>query len=139
MAESWVDRTAAAFVACTLPVGEWTHHAHLRVGLWHLLRHPPAEALDLLRERIRRYNASIGIPNTEKSGYHETITAFYVRLIQGFLAEADRTAPPDELARELVWRYGDRELPAQYWTNERLMSPAARAAWVEPDVQPLDF
>jgi hypothetical protein len=31
----------------------------------------------------------------------------------------------------------DKELPLQYYSRERLFSDEARAAWVEPDRQPL--
>ena len=78
---------------------EWTHHAHLRVGLWHLLHYPPGEALDRLRDGIRLYNLATGGANTDTSGYHESITRFYVWVIARFLATADRTRPPDALAK----------------------------------------
>jgi hypothetical protein len=52
------DQLAAAFCERTLPKGQWTHEAHLRVGLWHVLRHPADRALDLLRERISAYNVA---------------------------------------------------------------------------------
>lgn len=55
-AGSRVDALAAAFCSRTLPKAEWTHHAHLRVGLWHVLRYSPEEALDRLRAGIRTLN-----------------------------------------------------------------------------------
>ena len=55
---SLTERTVQAFCACTLPKAEWTHWAHLRVGLWHLLRYDPEETLGLLRTRIRALNES---------------------------------------------------------------------------------
>src|SRR5450432_3825523 len=58
------DRLVQQFIARTLPKTEWTHHAHLRVGLWHALRHPDDVALNLLRERIRAYNEATGVANT---------------------------------------------------------------------------
>jgi hypothetical protein len=137
MIPSQTDELAAAFCHCSLPKAEWTHEAHLRVGLWHLLRHAPEEALAQLRAGIRRYNVACGVANTESSGYHESITRFYLWLIARYAAAADRTRSIDELADELVRDYGDRELPLQYWSRERLMSPEARLGWVEPDLRPL--
>jgi hypothetical protein len=121
-----------------LPKAEWTHEAHLRVGLWHLLRHSPDVALDLLRERISRYNVACGVANTDSSGYHESITRFYVWLIARFVENADRNRPIDELADELVRDHGDRELPLRHWSKERLMSAEARRGWMQPDLRPLD-
>ncbi len=43
-----IERIAMRFADCTLPCAEWTHEAHLTVGLWYLRDHPTAEALDLV-------------------------------------------------------------------------------------------
>ncbi len=134
---SYTDEISLAFCNCSLPKAEWTHHAHLRVGLWHLLRYPPDEAIDRLRDRIRRYNVACDIANTEESGYHESITRFYVWAITRFLASKDRTRPADELADELIQVYGDSGLPFRHWSKDRLLSAESRHEWVEPDLEPL--
>ena len=69
------DAVAARFAALTLPKHEWTHAAHLTVGVWHVDRYGAADALTRLRAGIRRLNESHGNVNTPASGYHETITA----------------------------------------------------------------
>jgi hypothetical protein len=132
------EELVQAFVACTLPKKEWTHQAHLRVGLWHLLRHHAEEALALLRVRIQRYNAACGVANTDHSGYHETITAFYVWVIGQFLRSADRSRGIDQLAEELIRQCGEKTLPLRYYSRERLFSVLARRHWVEPDLAPLE-
>src|SRR5205085_11750023 len=105
---------------------------------WHLLRHSPEESLELLRIRIRALNESHGVANNETGGYHESITRFYVWQIGVWLDACDRTRPVDELADELIHRYGDKALPLRYWTKDRLMSREARFGWVEPDLEPLE-
>ena len=132
-----IDILARAFTARTLPKAEWTHHAHLRVGLWHVLRYPDGVALDLLRLRIRSYNESTGVLNTSSGGYHETITRFYVAVIRSFLDSVDAQRPTDELAQDLIARFGDKDLPFRYYTRERLLSVEARLGWLPPDVEPL--
>ncbi|HXC51292.1 MAG TPA: hypothetical protein VN634_10445 [Candidatus Limnocylindrales bacterium] len=132
-----IDTLAAAFIDLTLPKKEWTHLAHLRVGLWHLLHHSPEEALSLLRVRIRTLNESHGVENSETGGYHESITRFYVWQIGEFLEAAGRERPIDELAAELIAEHGDKNLPLRYWSKDRLMSRDARVGWVEPDLEPL--
>lgn len=134
---STIDRLAAAFIACTLPKAEWTHEAHLRVGLWHRLQMPAETALEVLRGRISRYNVSQGGVNTDADGYHETITRLYVVLIDRFVRATDATRAPDELADELVLELGHRDVPFRHYTRERLFSVAARRAWVAPDLEPL--
>jgi hypothetical protein len=72
-----------AFKRCVVPAKEWTHAAHLVVGLWHVHRHGAADALVRLRTGIRRLNESHGGVNSTTNGYHETITAAYVQLLAG--------------------------------------------------------
>lgn len=131
------DRLAHEFIARTLPKIEWTHHAHLRVGLWHALRYPDDATLNLLRERIRAYNESTGVLNTSGAGYHETITRFYVGVIRHFVDSIDPQRPVDELAQELIARWGNRDLPLRHYTRERLYCVEARLRWAEPDLEPV--
>jgi len=131
------ERIAREFIARTLPKTELTHHAHLRVGLWHALHYPDEVALDLLRERIRSYNESTGGVNTSSAGYHETITRCYVVVIRAFLNSVDPQRPVDVLAEELISRCGDKDLPLRHYTRERLFSAEARMNWSAPDLEPL--
>ena len=124
-------------IARTLPKAEWTHHAHLRAGLWHALHYPDDVALDLLRERIRAYNDATGVANTASSGYHETITRFNLHVIRMYLRSVDSQRAIDELAQELIARYGDRDLQLRHYTRQRLFSPEARFSWLEPDLEAL--
>jgi hypothetical protein len=125
---------AAAFRACTLPKEAWTHHAHLRVGAWHVHHHGPDAALEMLRAGIRRLNDHHGTINSATSGYHETITVAYVRLIAEFLATFPAEVPIETRAERLVsGPLGERSVLFDYWSREVLMSPRARAEWVPPD------
>lgn len=131
------ERIARALVDRTLPKSEWTHHAHLRAGLWHVKEHGAIKALELLRVRISSYNESVGTANTDTSGYHETITRFYVTVIDRFLAKVDRDVDLDTLAAQLITAHGDRRLPLHHYSEGRLFSPVARRSWVEPDLRPI--
>lgn len=133
-----VLRLVREFEACTLPRAEWTHHAHLTIGLWYLLRHDRKTATRLIRDRIKRYNKACGVETTPTSGYHETITLFYVWAIGKFLAHANRDCTLAALANLLVNACGDKNLPLAYYSRERLMSWDARTRWLAPDVKTLD-
>ncbi len=132
-----LDELASAFIARTLPKAEWTHEAHLRVGTWHVVHHGRDEAMVLLRERIARYNESVGGVNTDQDGYHDTITWFYVAMIADHLGRADRSRGVEALADEVFAALGDRQLPYQYYSKDHLMSVAARRGIVEPDLREL--
>ena len=133
-----LDELATAFRACTLSRAEWTHAAHLGVGAWHVHHHGAARALELLRDGIRRLNEHHGTVSSPTSGYHETITAAYVRLLDAFLATF---APDVALDRRvevlLAGPLGARAALLRFWSKDRLMSTRARAAWVPPDLEPL--
>lgn len=127
------------FSAATLPQSAWTHEAHLVVGLWHVRTLGADRALGELRTGIRRLNDSHGTPNSDTRGYHETLTRLYVELLAAFHA----SAPPgvtfaDEAGLLLASPLAARDLPARFYSRDRLMSVAARRAWVEPDLQSLD-
>jgi len=101
-----IESLAARFADCSLPCVEWTHRAHLTVGLWTLREYAPDAALRRIRVGIQRYNAACGVVTTPTRGYHETITCFYMRMIGHYLAMlADRA---DWLAATngLLDRYG---------------------------------
>jgi hypothetical protein len=124
------------FLDRTLPKAEWTHQAHLMVGAWHVDRHGPDEALERLRTGIRALNDSHGTINSATSGYHETITRAYVRVIASVLGPS--RLPLDERVASLLsgWT-GERDALLRYYSRDTLMSPRARAEWVEPDLQQL--
>ncbi|HEY2387852.1 MAG TPA: hypothetical protein VGK30_12885 [Candidatus Binatia bacterium] len=134
-----LDALAAAFRARTLPHAQWTHTAHLRVGAWHVHHHGADAALALLRTGIRALNDAHGTPNTATSGYHETITVAYVRLIAAFLAACpDDEALERRVARMLAGPLGERRVLLRYWSEARLTSEHARREWVPPDLALLD-
>ena len=133
-----IDDFAARFQTCSLQDEEWTHAAHLVVGLWHVDRYGAEEALTRLRTGIRRLNESFGGANTETSGYHETITAAYVTLLSQFHERGQATVSlTDRVAQLLASPLAARDILFAFYSRERLMSTEARAEWVEPDIRPL--
>jgi len=129
---------AARFAALALRKDEWTHTAHLVVGAWHVHRYGAADALTRLRDGVRRLNESHGNANTATAGYHETITVAYVTLLAEFLASCPVGTSIDErVARLLASPLVERDILLKVYSRERLMSMAARADWVKPDLAPL--
>jgi len=109
------------------------------VGAWHVDRFGAGEALPRLRAAIRRLNDAHGTANTPTSGYHETVTAAYVTLIAAFFAAGAGDPLPDRVERLLASPLADRAVLLRFWSRDTLMSPAARAAWVAPDLSPLEL
>lgn len=132
-----VDEFAARFLACSIPGPEFTHQAHLAVGLWHVRRYGRDEALTRLRVGICRLNESHGTPNTATRGYHETITRAYVQLLTEFVDRFPSESVNQQVARLLASPVARKDVLLTFYSRERLMSPDARAEWVEPDISPL--
>ncbi len=132
-----LDDLVARFLARVVPVAEWTHREHLIVGTWHVHAYGPDEALARMRTGIRALNDAHGTPNSETRGYHETITRAYIRLIAELLAPSAPATPAAAVHRVLASPLADKDLLLRFWSRDRLMSPAARAAWVAPDLAPL--
>lgn len=130
-----LEELVEAFRARTLPRERWTHVAHLRVGAWHVHHHGAETALGLLRAGIRRLNEHHGTVNSSASGYHETITVAYVRLIAAFLSEVPAGLSLEDGVRALLdGPLAEKSLLLTFWSKERLMSAEARAEWVPPDL-----
>jgi len=125
-----------AFEDTTLPYSRWTHAAHLTVGLWYVLWYGPHDAMDHMRTGLRRYNAAHA-REPMRVGYHETITRFWLWVIDEYVRGTPVTASIAGLANHLIASRADRDLPFRYYSREHLMSDAARAAWVDPDLKPL--
>ncbi|HZU96150.1 MAG TPA: hypothetical protein VFF73_05530 [Planctomycetota bacterium] len=131
-----LKRLVRKFQAGTLPKEEWTHAAHLVVALDHARRYEPAEAIERLRSSIKRYNKATGTPETPTRGFHETITLAWFHLVRHFLEVFDDGRSFAALADAVVQLYSKDEIFAHY-SRERLMTPEARARWIEPDLRPL--
>jgi hypothetical protein len=133
-----IESFIVAFEARSLPKLNWTHQAHLIVALWYNLRHKADEALDIVRDHIKRYNEAVGTLNTENSGYHETITVFYMWAVRRFIAEASPETSLVELANRLIsGKCAARSFPFEYYSRDLLLSSEARMQWIEPDLKTL--
>jgi hypothetical protein len=125
------------FESGELPRPQWTHRAHLTVAGWYLLCHPEPLAVRRIREGIRHYNRAQGIIATPTTGYHETLTLFWARMVRDYLFAADSDSSLVALINGVIEQYADKHLPLEYYSRERLFSPEARRDWVEPDLKPL--
>ena len=122
------------FEAGALPKSRWTHQAHLLVGLWYLSNHSPDDALLLVRKFIRAHNDAVGTANTDSSGYHETLTRFYLNGIAAHMALHSGKSLADSLALLLKTPLANKTWPLDYYSRERLLSVVARRQWVAPDL-----
>jgi hypothetical protein len=136
--EPEIDAFLAAFEGCTLPKERWTHGAHLLTGACYVRELGREAALEKMRECVRRYNESVGGKNTETSGYHETITAMWIRLLDGLWRES-KPMGRAAFAALAVERFEPRKAVfREYYDFDVVGSTEARLRWVEPTLKPLD-
>ncbi len=128
-----VKRLVKAFEERTLTKDEWTHAAHLTVGLYYCLNYPFAVAKNLMSDGILWLNDAHGTPNTDTSGYHETLTMFWLLTIEEFLGKT-KCGSLAETANHLIASC-DTKLPSRFYSREFLFSREARARYVEPDLK----
>src|SRR5204863_519833 len=95
----------AAFEAATWPREQWHHREHIKIAYLYLLRHPLDEAAARVRAGIKAFNAAKSIPESPASGYHETMTQAWLRLVHLTLCEYGPAETADafyELQPQLV-------------------------------------
>lgn len=126
-----------AFEDNSLPRAAWNHRAHLSVALHFGRRLAADQALDRMRSEILRFNAAVGIESTPDSGYHETLTVFYMHLVSVHAARYPTPSSAATDANAFVAEWGRRDLPLDYYSRSVLFSLTARARWVAPDIAPL--
>lgn len=124
------------FEARTLPFTHWRHTTHIRIAWLYLTRHPWAEALRLTRQGIQAYNAANNVPDSVTSGYHETTTVAWLRIVADAIA---RYGPGENSLAFLDAQphLAQRTLLRVHYTKERFTTPLAKAGYVAPDLAQL--
>ena len=130
--ECEIREVVEKFEGCELTLEEFTHARHLTVACWYLCTLPRPQALRRMRGGLQRF-----IAHHQKQGYHETITRFWMELLCNYLCQLPEGCTITRKVNGAVDRFASKDVLYHYYTRERVMSDAARAAWVEPDLRAL--
>lgn len=120
----------------TLPKPEWTHPAHLVFAIALIAHEGLAGAEAAAPGLIRAYNESVGGVNDDAQGYHHTITLFFLRAIDDFLAPTAAEGLGARATTLLASTLAAPDYPLRFYSRERLFSVAARRDWLAPDLAP---
>lgn len=123
-----------AFESCSFHPSEFRHYQHLTVALWYVWHLPYDEAEQRVKTGIRRLAETYG-----KTGYHETITLFWLRLVARFANGVDRELSLAATANRMIEEYARKDLIFDYYSSEVIDSAKAKAEWIEPDLQRIQF
>ena len=126
-----VSKLVRSFEACTIHPAEFKHYQHLAIALWYTANFSSDEATMKVRTGIQKLAAAYG-----KTGYHETITLFWLAIVRKFFARSHSHSIA-ELANKLAAECTDKNLILDYYSEEVLTSDKAKNGWVAPDLKPL--
>ena len=134
-----IETIAQGLLDKSLPKAEWTHAAHFAAGVW-LLAAPDYEAYRDMPDIIRRYNEATGVVNSDKEGYHETITIASLKVCEYFLRRSNIPSELYQTINELLKSpYGQSKWVFEHWSQSCLFSVKARQEWVPPDIKALNL
>ena len=123
----------AGFEACELPPVAFNHVGHLRVAWICLHRFGREEAERRVCTGIARFAAKLGVPQK----YNHTLTVALVRLMaQGGATDATGSFS-SFLASNRALVDDAKGVLARHYSSPLLESPAAKGAFVAPDLSPL--
>lgn len=133
-----IEVVVRGFESCAIEPSAFDHRAHLTVAFsyLHLSKLNVTEAGDRMRAGLYHF---LDHNHVERRKYNKTITLFWIKRVRSFLDEIGAERLVADMANEMIDACGDAKLIYEYYSKERLSSDEARAAWVEPDVKPLDF
>jgi len=114
------------------PPGRFGHEDHLYVA-WRLVReHGADEGGRLFADGLRALTKQHG----QSAKYHETLTAFWLRLVAHCVAEAPALDDFERFLRAYPL-LADSSVAGRHWSDDTLWSAEARSGWVAPDLLPL--
>jgi len=126
-----------SFLHCNLAKEKYTHAAHILTGFYLFCKHGKA-ANPIMEKHIIQFNNAVGTMNSDESGFHKTITFFWMSAIEQFSKTLDHLSFDDENIRHLYDSIlMDKTLPMNFYSREYLFSKKARREIVEPDIQPI--
>jgi hypothetical protein len=127
------DRYRSAFEALQIGPDEFDHAAHVRLAYVYLCEGSIDDAVGRMKGALLAFLAHLGIGPAK---YHETITRAWVMAVDHFMNQSPPCSSSAELPR-LHPQLLDSKIMLTHYSAEVLFSPAARQAFVEPDIQPI--
>ena len=136
------DLSDAEFIAATdrltLAKDDFRHYDHIRLA-WILLRQSDGGDgmnVDMASDRMALAIQRFAYQHGARGKYHDTITRAYMRFVAAHVRLTPYVDEFGDFAAANPQLF-DRTLPLIYYSESLLMSAAARAGWVEPDLNPL--
>jgi hypothetical protein len=123
----------SAFEACLVSPSQFDHEAHVRLAYVYLVEHDVDLAVEKMREALLHFLEHNDIP---RSKYHETLTRAWILAVRHFMSRSAARNSAEEFiaANEALL---DSKIMLTHYSASVLFSAEARAAFVEPDIDPI--
>ncbi len=128
-----------SFENLTLPLAEWHQRTHVALAYLYLRAQGFEAALERLRRGIKAFNAHHGIEESPTSGYNETTTVAFLRLIQR-VDHAYDSVFPSHSAQDFCDTHPQllsKHVLRFFYSPARRLHPEAKTRFIEPDLTPL--
>jgi hypothetical protein len=123
----------AAFEAGAYAPADFSHRAHVRLAYVYLADSDVELALERMRAALVAFLSHHGIP---ASKYHETLTRAWILAVHHFMHRSpEATSADDFIERNPLLL--DTKIMLTHYSADRLFSDAARAGFVEPNLDPI--
>lgn len=127
------DAFLKKFEDASWPLDQWHHRQHIKVAYLFLRKLGLDEAGRRIAASIRAYNTAHKIPDTPTSGYHETMTQAWVRLVDFAMKQYGPAKNADDFfdSHPELWQTKTLRL---FYSRELFMSAEAKQRFVAPDL-----
>jgi hypothetical protein len=122
-----------AFEAGACAPADFSHRAHVRLGYVYLAGSDVETAIERMRAALIAFLAHHGIPAAK---YHETLTRAWILAVHHFMHRSPQAAGADDFIEQNPLLL-DTKIMLTHYSAELLFSDAARARFVEPDLDPI--
>lgn len=129
----------AAFEGLTLSLDQWDQRSHVSIVYLYLREYGFDEGLEKMRRGIKAFNAHNGIVESPTTGYNETTTVAFVRIVDAVMRAYENVFSVESAVEfcdahpELMSKHVLR----LFYSPARRMDPRAKAEFLEPDLAPL--
>ena len=120
------------FEGLRFPPEQFRHADHIRLAWIYLRQYDYTVAEERMRRGIHRFACHVGA--THK--YHATITIAWMRLVSVAFQLSSRIDDFGAFVHAHAWLL-NKDTLFEFYSRALLMSDAARASWVEPDLKPI--
>lgn len=121
------------FEAGRLPITRLQHGEHVKLAYLYLCRQTFEPAVARMREGIKRCYAAQGIPEAPATGYHETMTQAWMRLVHFTLCEYGPAKNADDFC-ERHPQLSQKSLLRLFYSRALFTSPEAKIKFLTPDL-----